>query len=439
MAIAYDVSTVATAYTATGTQTTSHAGSASARAAVVLIDQNAIVTDQVSGVTYGGTAMTRLGFDTEATEAGGVYIYWLDGVTGGTQNVAMTTTGTANKQLVVATMTAAAGSTVAVAGENTGTSASAANPSWTISGLTAGTKLECFEAIHSGLTSMTTTPASGWTLISSTDLGAQGRGFARQSVASSGTTCACGWTASTADDFVGSSVSFKEVAGGPVTLAASGTIAATTAVTGDATRVPLTLAVTGTIAVIATTSGNAVRTPLTLVASGTIPVASGTSGNPACVLAISGTSPAITSTSGDATRVPLTLAASGTVLAITSASGSVIVTVPGGQTLTVSGQVAVTSTASGGVTRTVLVLAASGTVVVIATTSGDATRLGLILVASGTVGAVSGVTGAVILTVEVPLVLNPGLALTVPASALALAVPAHLTVLTVPNTRLEIT
>jgi hypothetical protein len=87
-----------------------------------------------------------------------------------------------------------------------------ANPSWTISGLTAGIALEAFEVIHSGLTTMTTTPAASWNLISSTDLGAAGRGFAYQDIASSGTTLTCGWTAVTADDFVGSSVAFYQVA-----------------------------------------------------------------------------------------------------------------------------------------------------------------------------------------------------------------------------------
>ena len=91
MAIAHDVTTTATAYTSTGTQTTSHAASASARAAVVLIAQAGTASDEVSGVTYGGVAMNELRVppDSESTEAGAVYIYWLDGIATGTQNVAM--------------------------------------------------------------------------------------------------------------------------------------------------------------------------------------------------------------------------------------------------------------------------------------------------------------------------------------------------------------
>lgn len=215
MTIAHDTQTVATAYASTGTQTTSHAGSANTKAAVVLIAQNGTATDEVSGVTYGGVAMKRLDSNSESTEAGRTYTYYLLNPPTGTQDVAMTTTASTNKQLMVATMTGDKFKTIKLAGALPcsffGTSASVANPSWNITGLVAGTKLEAYEVIHSGLTTMTNTPATGWTLISSTDLGAQGRGFARQSVASqSGTTLASGWTAATADDFVGQSVAFYE-------------------------------------------------------------------------------------------------------------------------------------------------------------------------------------------------------------------------------------
>ena len=199
-------------YTTTGAQTAlSHAASPNARAAVVCITQTGSAADQVSGVTYGGAAMARLRFDSESTEAGATYVYWLDGIAAGTQDVVLTTSGSNIKKMVVSTMTASAGASVAVAGHDTGTSASVSNPSWTISGLTAASKLEAYECIHSGLQTMTTTPAASWTLQESLDEGATGRGFARQSVASSGTTLASGWTAATADDFVGSSVAFIEV------------------------------------------------------------------------------------------------------------------------------------------------------------------------------------------------------------------------------------
>ena len=173
-----------------------------------MISQNGTASDEVCGVTYGGTAMTRLRSDTESTEAW-PHLHLLArrhrrrhaerGADHHRSNI---------KKLVVSTMVTGGGRAVAVAGHNTGTSASVANPSWTITGLTAGTLLEAYEVIHSGLQTMTTTPAAGWTLQESLDEGAVGRGFARQEIAVAGTTLACGWTAATADDFVGSSVAF---------------------------------------------------------------------------------------------------------------------------------------------------------------------------------------------------------------------------------------
>lgn len=223
MTIAHDTTTTAVAYSATGSQTTTHAASLSARAAVVLIHQSG-ATDEVSGVTYGGIAMTRLGSNSEATEAGRVYIYWMDNIDPGTQDVVMTTTAATAKRLSVSTMTVAVGQRVKVAGAGyaTGTSASVANPAWNITGLTASQVVAAYEVIHSGLQTMTATPQTtpAWTLITSTDLGSIGNGFARIINTPASTTLACGWIAATADDFVGASVAFTEEAI-PATVAAA--------------------------------------------------------------------------------------------------------------------------------------------------------------------------------------------------------------------------
>lgn len=211
MAISHDAVTTATAYTLTGTQTTSHVANASAYAALVLIVQQSSVADQVSGVTYGGTSMQRLVFDTNGTESGAIYIYFLDAISGGTQNVAMTTTGTAEKQLVVATVTKTASPASIGYVVGSGTSTSAADPTWSIAGLNTALTYVAYEAIHSGLQTMTNTPHASWTLITSTDAGTQGRGFARLTSAATGvSSIASGWLASTADDFIGYSVALYE-------------------------------------------------------------------------------------------------------------------------------------------------------------------------------------------------------------------------------------
>lgn len=287
MAIAHDVTTVAAAdYSSTGTQNTTHTAGASARAAVVLVHQNASTADQISDITYDGVAMTRLRFDTEATEAGGVYIYWLDGITGGggAVTVAMTTTGTAVKRLVVSTMTVAAGTKVSVGSQDSATSASGTNPTVTLTGLNSAVTYYSYLVLHSGLQTMTTTPGTGWTSIHNADLGATGRGMARRTAVDTGiTTLAATWTAATADDYVISAVAFYEDStqtltatgiadtggiGTPVLATGAVTLTATGIASAEAVGTPVSSApASQSLTVPAIASGQALGTP---VASTTI-------------------------------------------------------------------------------------------------------------------------------------------------------------------------
>jgi hypothetical protein len=176
-------------------------------------------SDLITSVTYGGVQLTRRRFNTEATEAGAVYIYW--GATDfptGAQNVIVNRTGSTSLRAAISTMTCAAGMTIGVDSDATGTSASVANPSWTHTSLT--DNVVAYLGIHSGLTTMTSTPATNWTLAPTPgfeDYGAQGRGWARRTLATAGA-LAPGWTAATADDFVGASIAFKEIPIPPVIL-----------------------------------------------------------------------------------------------------------------------------------------------------------------------------------------------------------------------------
>ena len=176
-----------------------------------------LITSVAYGISTGVVTLTRRRFDTESTEAGAVYIYWGAGTfPSGTQTVRIARTGTTSLRAAISTMTVAAGMTVAIDNDATGSSASVANPSWTMT--TAAATTSCYLGIHSGLTTMTSTPATNWTLAPSPgfeDYGAQGRGWARRLMSASGS-AAPGWASSTADDFVGSSIAFKEV---PVPLA----------------------------------------------------------------------------------------------------------------------------------------------------------------------------------------------------------------------------
>lgn len=76
--------------------------SAGVVAAYVLIAQNTSTTDQVTGVTYGGSAMTRQGFITDAAgEPGGVYVYKLESsVPQGTQDAVVSISSPAGAKRV---------------------------------------------------------------------------------------------------------------------------------------------------------------------------------------------------------------------------------------------------------------------------------------------------------------------------------------------------
>jgi hypothetical protein len=172
------------------------------------------VTSAAYGITTGAVSLTRRRFDAETTEPGAVYQYWAAGAfPSGAQTVRIVRTGTTAMRVAVWTMTVTdpANFTVAVDGDQTGTSASISNPSWTHTSLVGD--VVAYLGIHSGLNAMTSTPATNWTLAPTPgwdDIGNFGRGWARRTLATAGA-LAPGWTAATADDFVGSSIAFKEV------------------------------------------------------------------------------------------------------------------------------------------------------------------------------------------------------------------------------------
>jgi hypothetical protein len=208
MTIAHDSEVFGAAHSTAGAYTTAITPTNPPAGVCVIIVQGGVVTDLVTSVTYGGVLLTRRRFDTEATEAGGVYIYWGAGtLPTGVQNVVVNRTGTANLRAMISTMTVAAGRIVAIDTDAVGSSAAIVNPSWTLT--TAADPNACYLGIHSGLQTMTTTPATNWTLQGSDDIGNTGRGWARRIMTPPGN-AAPGWTAATSEDYVGSAVAFKE-------------------------------------------------------------------------------------------------------------------------------------------------------------------------------------------------------------------------------------
>lgn len=230
MAIAHDSEILGAASTAAGNYDTAITPAATPSGVCVVIVQGGAATDFVTSVTYGtgagAVALIRRRFATEGTEPGGVYIYWGAGTfPAGAQTVRVVRTGTSNMRAAVSTMTVAAGQTVAVDSDATGqaTTSPVANPSWTHTTLT--DNVVAYEGIHSGLQAMVNTPRTSpvvWTLAPTPgfdDIGNTGRGWARATLGTAGA-LSPGWTAATAEDFVGASIAFKEAP--PLTAAAGG-------------------------------------------------------------------------------------------------------------------------------------------------------------------------------------------------------------------------
>jgi hypothetical protein len=152
--------------TTTGDRTFSHAGSASATAAVVMILDN-VNTPVVSGVLYGGVAMTLTTSAEDTSEAGEVWIYTLTGnpIPQGTQTVTLQGCTSAEKWATCCTMTGTMPYVATSAATNTTTSA---NP--TIALTTTAASSMAYAAAHDGQAAPATAMTAG-TLLHSNDYG----------------------------------------------------------------------------------------------------------------------------------------------------------------------------------------------------------------------------------------------------------------------------
>lgn len=106
-------------FTTTSPATISFSSGGSPRGIVVAITHGVESTDLISGVTYGGVAMTRIDFAQDtATEPGAAYLYFLGAsVPTFVQDVVFTHTGSATTKIVwIRALSAAADTEVAVSG-----------------------------------------------------------------------------------------------------------------------------------------------------------------------------------------------------------------------------------------------------------------------------------------------------------------------------------
>ena len=206
MAVAFDAVAIPAAALYTATFSWTHTPVGTPRGVAVVVVQEGS-TDQVSGVTYGGLAMTRVRTDVRtATEAGRVYIYFLgSGLPAGAQTVEVTLTGTADTNGVSLTVTAA--DNTAVDTSNGVDAGIIANPSLSITPTVAAM---IFYGIFSGLAAPVTTVETGSTHVAGKDYGTDSAMWARKSVAAGGGTT-IGYTASS-DDVCHSALAIKESA-----------------------------------------------------------------------------------------------------------------------------------------------------------------------------------------------------------------------------------
>jgi hypothetical protein len=200
--IAFDATSTAVA--AVGTALTwLHTPTGTPRGVIVLVVQNVGSTDEVTGVTYGGTAMTAVEelLHSTGAEDGAVYAYFLGAsVPTGPQTVIVSVNGIgSSKHAVAITVTGALDTVV----EDTTTldSAGAANPSVTVT-IRATTLCFVAGALHSGQNMPTgIAPGAGYVEILEHDFGNQNAAFERRSALTS-VDVAVNWTATSEESGV---------------------------------------------------------------------------------------------------------------------------------------------------------------------------------------------------------------------------------------------
>lgn len=156
--------------TTTGDRTFSHAGSASAKGAVVAVLCTGNTTT-VSGVLYGGVAMTQTIVANDTSEAGRVEIYTLTDQASfltGTQTVTLQGCTATAKWATCSTVTCTQPRTRVHTQNNVDTT-TAANPTST---LTTTRNTISYGALHSGAAAPATAVGAGCTLQHSNDYGA---------------------------------------------------------------------------------------------------------------------------------------------------------------------------------------------------------------------------------------------------------------------------
>lgn len=211
MAIAFDSS--GTPASGTGNFSFTHTPVGTVRAVIIGIMQNVGATDEVTAVSYGGVALSRVGAVFHTTgEPGAVYLYFLGAsIPTGAQTVSVTVNGTGSTKRVTVWALTAGADTEVVASDTTINSDSQANPSVTL-GLM-GRSCWCGIEFFSGQNAPTgITPFASWTATLEQDFGSQTGGSYRYNTIGTADVSA-GWT-QTAEDAAMVAVAIGEVVAG---------------------------------------------------------------------------------------------------------------------------------------------------------------------------------------------------------------------------------
>jgi len=196
-----------------------HTPNGTPRAILVYIGQNVGSGDEVTGVTYGGVAMTRARYlaGVSGDEDGAVYAYFLGAsVPTGPQTVVVSVDATGSDKGAVA-LSYTASADVEVDATNILDQASGANPSLTLA-TSAGVETAVSAAIHHGNQAVTNLGAgAGYTKPfngTGSDFGSQIWGVETKDANHSGGNVTVDWTISNSDDAHMVAVAIKEVAAG---------------------------------------------------------------------------------------------------------------------------------------------------------------------------------------------------------------------------------
>lgn len=204
MTVAFDATSGSAAIVNTATTATWTHTPVGVPAAICVVIPQDTSADQISGVSYGGVALSRIRSDSRTvTEACRTYVYFLGvGIPTGAQTVAVVSTGTAAKWPQSLTWTAAKDCSVtSQVGADAGI---IANPSLT---LTPPAQAGCVYVNASGLNAPVSTPEAGTTQAAARDLGTTSGHIGYKTA---GGTTTIGWT-SASDDVCHSAIAITEL------------------------------------------------------------------------------------------------------------------------------------------------------------------------------------------------------------------------------------